>query len=523
MMKNAIRVFLSHTTRDHRDAELARRLAEGLSARGARVWIAPTSIPAGAEWEAQIVSGILEHCTHFLVIVSAASITADWVLREIQLAQERRKHDPGFTLLPLVVGHVGDFSGGADLARLQQIPYREDFAAQLDEVAAALGLRPAVPAQLETLIREKTEGFVGRKYVFEAIDAFLRNHQEGYLTIEGDPGVGKSAILAEYVRRTGCIAHFNVRSQGTNTPAEFLRSVCAQLIARHGLDHPVLPPEATCNGAFLLRLLEEASAQLGRGERLVIAVDALDEVEQKDESGSGANLLFLPATLPRGVCFLVTRRQVSLPLVISAPQELLDLMKLSAESREDIVAFLRSALDRDGVRRSIASLGVSEDVFVETMATRSENNFMYLRYVLSDMDRGIYSEGSLESLPVGLSGYYEDHWRRMGMLAKPLPRTKLHIVYVLAEVRQPISRDLLSSLTREDALTLQEVLDEWDQFLREETVDGQVRYSIYHASFRDFLHRKPIIRAAGLTIEGVNRMIATNLWEGLFGESLAGP
>jgi len=31
---------------------------------------------------------------------------------------------------------------------------------------------------------------------------------QGYFTIEGDPGAGKSAILAEYVRRTGCIAHF---------------------------------------------------------------------------------------------------------------------------------------------------------------------------------------------------------------------------------------------------------------------------------------------------------------------------
>jgi hypothetical protein len=519
-MKSAVRVFLSHTTRDHRDAELARRLGEGLSALGARVWIAPTSIPAGSQWEEKIVSGILAQSTHFLVIVSAASMTADWVLREIQLAEERRKHDTRFTLLPLVVGSVGDFSGHTDLFRLQQIPYREDFAAQLNEVAAALGLRPTVPTEFETLIREKTEGFVGRQYVFEAIDAFLANYQEGYLTIEGDPGVGKSAILAEYVKRTGCIAYFNDRSQGTNTPADFLRHVCAQLIARYGLDYPVLPPDAIRTGAFLLRLLNEASAQLSPGERLVIAVDALDEVDQRDEARSGTNLLFLPATLPQGVFFVVTRRQVSLPLVITAPQELVDIMKLSTESRDDIVVFIQRALAREGVRRTVASLGVPEEVFIHTLATRSENNFMYLRYVLADMDRGTYSQGSIEHIPVGLSGYYEDHWRRMGMLAKPLPRARLNIVYVLAEVRQPISTNLLSSLTQQDDVTVQEALDEWDQFLREETIDGQVRYSIYHASFRDFLHRKPIIRAAGLTIEGVNRAIATNLWKGVFGQPL---
>jgi hypothetical protein len=106
----------------------------------------------------------------------------------------------------------------------------------------------------------------------------------------------------------------------------------------------------------------------------------------------------------------------------------------------------------------------------------------------------------------------------MGMMARPLPRPKIKIVYILAEVREPVSRDLICDFSDEDALTVQEVLDEWDQFLHEQQVGSQTRYSVYHASFRDFLHRKDIVQAAGVTIREINALIADDLWESLFGD-----
>jgi hypothetical protein len=72
-------VFVAHTTADHRDYELAHRLAEALGQCGARTWSAPDSIPGGAQWEEQLVAGILEECSHFLVIVSHASLQSPWV------------------------------------------------------------------------------------------------------------------------------------------------------------------------------------------------------------------------------------------------------------------------------------------------------------------------------------------------------------------------------------------------------------------------------------------------------------
>jgi hypothetical protein len=515
-MSDQSKTFISHTTHDQRDSALAHKLSAGLQARGTQVWIAPDSIPVGSEWEPEIVSGIMDQCTHFLVIISAASVASRSVLKEIELARERQERDDSFAILPLVVGRVGDYPGSDFTARFQNVPYHDDFSSQMEAVAAALGLRPAVPNQFEVLINDKTEGFVGREYVFSAITTFLASKANGYFIIEGDPGVGKSAILAEYVRRTGCVAHFNVRSEGINRATQFLESICTQLIARYDLPYSSLPPDATHDGAFLARLLNETQARLGGGERLVIGIDALDEVELVDHT-PGANILYLPATLPTGVYFIMTRRQVDLPLVMHTPQELLDLMQYRAESLEDVKTYIRRATERPKLAAWIDEQGLTTEEFITALADKSESNFMYLRYVLPDIEQSVYQDLSIENLPSGLKGYYEDHWRRMGMTAKPLPRTKIRIVYILAEVRQPVSQSLITEFADEDALTVQEVLDEWAPFLRKHFTEGQTRYSVYHTSFRDFLHRKDIVQAAGVTVKDINALIADNLWAELFG------
>jgi TIR domain len=520
-MDGRAKVFVSHTTRDKRDHALAHKLASGLRLRGAKVWIAPDSIPPGERWAEEIVAGVMEQSTHFVVILSAGSVQADWVLREIDLARRRLERDAGYSVLPLVVGSLGAFAGKAFLDTLQRLPYHDEFPAQLEAVAEAIGLRPSAVVALPPTAASPAE-FVGREYVLEAVEAFMAGHRNGYFLLEGDPGAGKSAILAELVRRSGCLAHFNVRALGVNTARQFLESVCGQLIARYGLDHPSLPPEATRDGGFLSRLLEEASGRLGPAEQLVIAVDALDEVDLTGHP-EGPNVLYLPARLPDRVYFVASRRQVALPFTVHAPQELYDLLEHREETDRDVRTYVERAAARAGVRSWVDRRGLDPAAFVSELVGHSEGNFIYLRYILPEIEAGRYDDLDVEALPRGLEGYYEDHWRRMGMTARPLPRSKIRIVYVLSELRRPLSRRLIAELAADerlglDELTVQEVLDEWDQFLHEQVVEGTRRYSVYHTSFRDFLHRKDIVQAAGVTIEAINELISDSLWGELFGD-----
>jgi TIR domain len=518
-------VFLSHTTRDKRDFALAHKLASALRLRGADVWIAPESIPPGERWASDIVEGVMRGSTHFFVILSSASTQAEWVLREIELAQTRQEHDATYRVLPLVVGALGDYRGKTFVDTLQQVPYHDEFPLQLEAAAAAIGLRPSARVTFPPTAVAPGE-FVGREYVFDAIATFTNAQPSGYFVLEGDPGAGKSAILSEFVRRSGCIAFFNVRSLGVNTAKQFLQSVCAQLVVRYGLDYPTLPPEATMNGAFFSQLLDEATARLGPGERLIIAVDALDEVDLTGHP-AGANVLFLPANLPEHVYVVATRRQVTLPFTVHTSHELYDLLAHRAETEQDARAYVERATHGVGVQAWITKRGISVEAFVAEVVRQSEGNFMYLRHVLPEIAAGHYDDLALDGLPRGLEGYYEDHWTRMGMTAKPLPVAKIRIVYVLGELRKPLSRKAITQLgndsnVRLDELTVQAVLDEWDEFLHEQVEGGAKRYSVYHASFRDFLHRRDIVQAAGVTIERINALIAGTMWDQLFPERAGG-
>jgi hypothetical protein len=428
---------------------------------------------------------------------------------------------------------VGNISGSTGVAIgsgirqvVNQFNLPPEAAAALMDLRVMLGTSLGLDTshyQMADFILERTRDFVGREHVFQRINQFINANPSGYLKIEADPGLGKSAILAEYVRRTLCLAHFNVRALGIVTAAQFLQNICAQLIAEANLPYTSLPAEATRDGAFLLKLLQEAIRKReAGGARIVIAIDALDEVDLATHP-AGANILFLPPTLPDGVFFIMTSRQVDVPFNVQAVQDVLDLMSFPAENKQDVETYLGRAVDRPAMRAWIdQQVRLSVASFTQTMVQLSETNFMYLRYVLPEIEKGRYKALKIDKLPKGLGGYYHSHWIHMGMTTKPLPRVKIRVVYVLCEAHQPVTRGFIAHIARDptlqiDDLSVQEVLDEWDQFLHEQDAPEGKVYSVYHASFRDFLHRQDIVQATGESIQGINSVIADNLWEDLFG------
>ncbi|MEA5471304.1 hypothetical protein [Spirulina sp. 06S082] len=376
-----------------------------------------------------------------------------------------------------------------------------------------------IPSQFQSLINDKTKDFVGREYVFEAINAFIANNDKGYFTIIGDPGQGKSAILAKYVQEENCIAHFNQLLQGPNRADQFLESVCRQLIERYQLPYESLPSNAKQDGEFLSQLLDEV-AQQGKGEKVIIAIDSLDEV-YGNSYRDAANILYLPAHLPDGVYFILTRRRdVEVSLTSFAPIQTLSLLDYQTDSERDVRTYIGNRVNSsENLPQRIEIRGETITEFTNKIASKSDNNFMYLRYVLIDIEEGKYQDLTLEQFPQGLEGYYEFDWRRMGMTAKPLPVEKIKIVYILGEVREPVSRRKICDFSGEDEYTVQQVLNEWKQFLHE-FMKKEKRYSIYHSSFRDFLHRKDILETHPVTLPGIHQLIARNelkVWEKLKG------
>ena len=287
----------------------------------------------------------------------------------------------------------------ADLAEIKRV---------LETIAASQVRQLPVPDDFRWIIEDKTKEFVGREFVFDAIEEFFQQQRKGYFIIEGDPGMGKSFILAEFVRRNDCIVYFNQRNEGITSAEQFLRNVCIQLIEGYGLSHSKdIQLENTRNSNFLRRLLNEVSGKLKSDERLMIAVDALDEVDWSSQN-PGANVLYLPEDLPDDVYFIVTKRPLppdQLPLRVN-DKRLFDLMQYPARNQEDVEAYIRQRINGVGVRHVvplrewIESRGANEEEFVSTLVEKSEGNFMYLRYVLDDIEKGAYPDLEIRDLPL---------------------------------------------------------------------------------------------------------------------------
>lgn len=363
-------------------------------------------------------------------------------------------------------------------------------------------------------IEEKSRGFVGRDWVFNKVDEFIESHNRGYYFIAGDPGIGKSALASEMVKRHGHVHHFNVRAEITKPSYTFLENVCAQLVATYDLPYYQLPAGATQDTGFLNRLLQEVSDSLPIGERCIIVIDALDEgfIE-----GNPTLSLRLPVVLPDRVYIVATVRpdEKYIPRIEIVEQERYEIKADSSDNRKDIADFIRSNLIHQEIQAYIAQQKLTADEFVSQMVTLSEGNFMYLKYVLPQIRKGQYNDRSIKELPQGLRKYYREHWELMGMNRHPLPTDKINVVYALSAVKRPTSLKLIARYAQVDVVTTQMILSEWEDFIHVEMVDDNGNlveyYRIYHASFREFLYDHKIIQAANMDERELNKRIGREL------------
>ncbi|WP_189298896.1 ATP-binding protein [Streptomyces albospinus] len=383
-----------------------------------------------------------------------------------------------------------------------------------DTIRAA---RPALSAHVRSwtcLINERTQGFVGRAFVFEAFERFTQENTRGYFLVRAKPGLGKTAVAAELVRRTGHIHHFNVRAEGINRADMFLRSVCAQIIAAYSLPFTDLPPDTGRDAGFLSALLDQVSNRLRDGERCVIVVDGLDEADTSDHEL--ANVLFLPTLLPRRTYIFATFREASpVQLRIDCEQLSLNIEASSEENLADIREYVRAAASRASA--FITTERLTTDDFVNLLTDRSEGNFMFLRHVIPEVIHGRYDANQI---PRGLENYYEDQWRLMRSSGKM--EDYLPVLMALTAIDGPLTIRAISEFAGiSDQFRIRTALDQWGQFLDKDKIEldqrAQTRYRIYHQSFRDFLRQKDEVGELAFTHQEALSRASDTLLNSLYG------
>jgi hypothetical protein len=84
------------------------------------------------------------------------------------------------------------------------------------------------------------------------------------------------------------------------------------------------------------------------------------------------------------------------------------------------------------------------------------------------------------------------------------------------EIGTPIPCNMIIDILNQDECDVQNILDEWIEYLRTQNIDGDICYSIYHASFLDFLKGKRELKANRKLFTEVNQRIV-DYWKRMQG------
>jgi hypothetical protein len=122
--------------------------------------------------------------------------------------------------------------------------------------------------------------FTGREWLAGEIDEFIASHPCGYVFLEGEAGLGKTAFAAWLVKSRGYLSHFSRYAGGCSEPVA-LANLSAQLIITFSLDDQtpggMLPDWAQTPAGFESLLNTAATKARAQHRSLILAVDGLDE------------------------------------------------------------------------------------------------------------------------------------------------------------------------------------------------------------------------------------------------------
>ncbi|MGB3404686.1 MAG: ATP-binding protein [Microcoleaceae cyanobacterium] len=337
------------------------------------------------------------------------------------------------------------------------------------------------PPEIQNFITEKRQNFVGRKFVFDAIQNFINRYSRGYFTLVGFPGMGKSAILSQYVFKNPQTIFYTCEINNYHQTEVFLETLFNQLIQAYSLSYSSLPENATADGWFLSVILQQVSDLLSPDERLVIMIDGCDKtyVSLRDRLNNstqplGSNLLYLPRYLPDNIYFILSRRPFlseQSGLLVETPSKILDLSQYYQQNQQDIQAYLNQF-----------NLGNEK---IENILNQSKFNFKYAVEIAKKIDNY-----SLESLPK-LIEYYQNHWQRM--VTKNPSELQLNIIDCWTEQNEWLSAEAIAEQLDEDEYEIERVLADWIEFLQCDEIESETCYRWYHPSFCQFLKSRELI------------------------------
>jgi WD40 repeat protein len=404
------------------------------------------------------------------------------------------------------------------LGPLAQVFHRHRYAKELLEIEAI---------QKAEVLLERYHRIVGalRHDLAEEIAAFVQEQESGIVVIQGQPGMGKTSLMAYLIRqrflefKNPPPAYFFFRRlEGMTSQMLCHRTLYEQLYRFHSSGSDPLKDLGEDTDATtdiyvkLSNLLHTISARgLLAGRKQLVLIDALDEADRPAGESDMAIFRRLPTRLAPGVFLIVSTRPVS---DVEWFASLQDIKRIDLNDPAHATGHQQDGVDYIGQR--LAGLALPRDV-CERLSRFAAGNFLFLSVVCDwvtasgrSMAELVTLLNRLESQERGdlLSAVYAEFWSRMEERLDPEARSAVRkVAGLLAAALAPINRDFLHAVLGPGSERWNAALDELQEYLvtheeerypepRQEG-DLPVRetfFRLFHKSFAD--HVKSSIFAA---------------------------
>jgi len=316
-----------------------------------------------------------------------------------------------------------------------------DIAAKIDQLKAEIWAH-------EDFGRDRCAHFVGREEPLAAIKDYLASGDAKPLAIVGEPGSGKSALMAKAIEQAQ-EAHSNAqviyRFIGA-TPASsdgraLLDSLCRQITNAYDGDPATIPSEYNDLAVEFGKRLELTTAQ----RPLIVVLDALDQL-----AGAARSLSWLPANLPANVRLAVSTLPGECEKALLTKHPAPDVVTVEPMSDKEADKLLTNWLEHAG-----RALQLAQRKEVLNRFSRSDGLPLYLRLAFEEARLWrSYSLASETVLHESVQGIIRENlFRRLSEPANHGPVLVRHALGYLAASRFGLSEDeVLDVLSLDDAV-----------------------------------------------------------------------
>ena len=351
-------------------------------------------------------------------------------------------------------------------------------------------------SEFAQLIELLTDRFKGRKEELRKLGQFVKERQRGFFVVWGNPGVGKSALLARFSQLMGSapevrkeydpgfpwpegkihiLEYYVRRGSHTDKASHMLDYLSKRLEAISGIRGTEAAQTDEQRRHLFLKRLGEAAAKLKEtGAKLLLIVDGLDEADTSTplvaslQNFNSNQILALYGARPT--------HNLRSDFYDKLDRENRDSFDLTGfKNKEDVRAILMERVNKYELNSA----------YVEAVLEKSEGNPLYLKLLCDALENQSLSLNDIARLPKSMEELYASAMDRLYKTSVPA----LEFLILLAAARDFLTPHTAARIMRMDEMDFKHhALPHCLEFLYENPLTASVDdYQLFHESLRTYL------------------------------------